>query len=72
MEQSGFNYDPIEDTEEYKKAMKRIQPVLDREFKGQFGLGLCHVIWHRQKELLRRCGIEWKTPAEMNRNVTFD
>ena len=51
MEQSGFkfNYDPIEDTEEYKKAMKRIQPVLDREFKGQFGLGLCHVMWHRQK-----------------------
>ena len=69
---SPFITDPIEDAEEYKKAMKRIQPILDREFKDQFGLGLCHVIWHRQKELLHRCGIEWKTPAEMNGDIIFD
>ena len=72
MEQSRFtmNIDPIENTEEYKKAMAHIQPILDKEFEG---LIMCsRPYWHMKKQLLRQYGIEWKSPAELNPCITFD
>lgn len=68
----GIIKDPVENTEAYKKAMKHIQPILDEEFKGR-GLGACHAIWSRKKELLfQQYGIFWQSPAELNKNVIFD
>lgn len=64
-------YDPIEDTKEYKEAMKEIQPILDRTFPEIY-IGTCHSIWFMKKRLLKKRGIEWKTPAEMNPGVLFD
>ena len=66
-----IQYDPIEDTEEYKKAMKEIQPILDKAFPEKY-IGICHSIWFLQKSLLEKKGIEWKTPVEMNPGVLFD
>lgn len=65
-------HDPVEDTEKYKRAMKEIRPKLEREFENVNGLGTCHLVWRRQKELLRAYGIEWKTPVECNPMVIFD
>lgn len=37
------------------------------------GRGLCHRLWNRTKELMReRHGIDWRSPREMNPDVTFD
>ena len=37
------------------------------------GRGLCHRVWGRTKELMReRHGIDWRSPREMNPDVTFD
>jgi len=39
--------------------------------RGQ--MGFCHVIWHRQKEILKsKYGIDWKSPSEMNSDILFD
>ena len=67
-----MKYDPIENTEQYQRAMRSIQPQLDREFRDAKGMGVCHLIWRRKKELLRSYGIEWRSPAECNPLVKFD
>jgi hypothetical protein len=68
--------DLIENTKEYSEAMKKIQPELDElnnELDKQgYGLGRCHVYWARKKELLKREGVDWKTPRECNPYVIFD
>jgi len=68
--------DPIEDTEEYKRAMYLIQPSLDslneRLDRQGARMGRCHIYWKEQKELLEILKIDWKTPAEMNPNTRFD
>lgn len=68
--------DPIEETQEFKNALKEIQPELDklnRELdEGGMHMGSCHIYWARKKELLKSHGIDWKTPAECNPYVMFD
>lgn len=65
--------DPIENTKDYILAMEQIDPILDKEFPpDQYMMGTCYKYWARKKELLRKKGIEWKTPAEMNPNIRFD
>lgn len=64
--------DEIEKTEAYVEAMKHIQPILDHEFDGVVGMGVCHSFWARKQQLLKQAGIDWKTPAEMNPDVIFD
>ena len=69
----GIKRDPVETTEEYAKAMEKINLVLEKEFpKDQWYMGTCHRYWCRQKELLKEAGIDWHTPAEMNPNAKFD
>lgn len=68
--------DPIEATKEYKEAIGKIQAELDEindelDKKG-FGMGRCHVYFAKKKELLKREGIDWLTPAECNPYILFD
>lgn len=80
-----FKHDPVEDTEEYKKAEPYIEAMLElyREAylkeqdewyeKTGIRIPITHRIWHVKKVLLReKFGIEWKTPAEMNPDANFD
>jgi len=68
--------DPIEETEEYKRAMIKIQKALDKlnRIMDEQGMrmGRCHVYWKEQKEMLKFFNIDWKTPAEMNPHTRFD
>jgi len=68
--------DHIEETEEYTRAMNGIQyrlDEIDEELDANgIGMGRCHIYWEKKKELLRRRGIDWKTPAEMNPDTLFD
>ena len=53
--------------------MEKIDPILDKEFpEDQVIMGTCHRYWARKKELLKKEGIEWRTPAEMNPTIRFD
>jgi len=68
--------DPIEETQEFKNALKEIQSELERlnrelDERGVH-MGSCHIYWARKKELLKALGIDWKTPAECNPYVMFD
>ena len=65
--------DPVEQTERYKQ----IEEELDRKIKARIGeggyLGYCHQYWEMKKLiLLEEYGIEWQSPAELNRDVIFD
>ena len=65
--------DSVERSNEYEIAMKKIDPILDKEFpEDQVIMGTCHRYWARKKELLKKEGIEWRTPAEMNPTIRFD
>ena len=57
-----------------KKIFKEVEAILKEEFKGRPNtIGLCHKIWARKKRLLKeRYNIDWKTPAELNPDITFD
>ena len=67
----SINYDPVEETEAYKEAMKEIQPILDEMFPRQF-IGMCHLYWPQKQQFLKERGVDWKTPIEMNPGVLFD
>ena len=71
--------------EEIKQILNEIDPEIDAELieRGlltitddgdkQYALGACHSVWGMQKRILReRYGIDWKTPAEQNPDITFD
>lgn len=67
--------DPIEQTQEYKEALKIIQAELDKfekQLSAQEMMGNCHRYWSRKKELLRSVGIDWHSPAECNPYIKFD
>jgi len=65
--------DPIEQTDRYRKAMEKVEWILEREFPAdRWRLGTCHAYWHRKKELLAGEGVSWRSPGEMNPDVRFD
>lgn len=68
--------DPIEETQEFKNALKKIQSELDEidkelDERGMH-MGSCHIYWARKKSLLKEVGIDWKSPSEMNPYIMFD
>lgn len=74
MDKDFMKRDPVEETEEYRVAMEKIFPILDKEFPkdSPIMMGQCHILWARKKELLKKEGVDWKTPAEMNPYIIFD
>jgi hypothetical protein len=71
-QRGGFEYDPVEDTPEYKAVIKEVAALTERELNGRRGLGTCHYYWSIKKRLLAERGITWRSPAEMNPGVLFD
>lgn len=67
-------YDFIEETEAYKEAVPVIEEIIKENLGELYGcFGSCHTIWRKRKQLLvERYGIEWFSPAELNRDVDFD
>lgn len=68
-------HDPIEDDPQVlpllRDAFEQAQAVA--EGKGIRGMGSCHYVWMQaQWILLKKHGITWFTPAEMNPDVLFD
>lgn len=72
-EQLMILYDPIEDTEKFKKIADEVDKKVVEIIGPNLGDGYCHVFWTTKKQILKEeYGIDWKSPAEMNMNITFD
>ena len=73
-----FQRDPIDRDPRFAGILaeveKETEEVLkDHPMKSGMGLGFCHIYWAVKKSILKeRYGIEWKTPAELNPETTFD
>ena len=67
-------YDFVVETSAYKEAMPIIEEIIKENLGEMYGcFGSCHIIWRQQKQLLMEMyGIEWFSPAELNRCVCFD
>ena len=67
-------YDFVEETTAYKEAQPVVEEIIKKnlgEFYGCFGS--CHKIWQQREQLLwDMYGIEWLSPATLNRAVCFD
>lgn len=57
----------------HKKKFERVDKILEEEFKDIKGMGVCHHVWQRKKQLLKEMyNIDWKSPAELNPGIIFD
>lgn len=66
-------HDPIEDENATAKLVRKAAAKAGAEIEKQLGMGRCHRIWSRTKEILReKHGITWHSPSEMNPGVRFD
>ena len=70
-----FLYDPIRDDPDIGPIIKAASECAHQEVSGgkYEHLGTCHLIWRRQKEILKEeHGITWYSPREMNPSVIYD
>ena len=67
-------YDFVEDTAAYQEAVPVIEEIIKENLDEMYGsFGSCHTIWRQRKQLLmEKYGIEWFSPAQLNRAVCFD
>ena len=68
-------HDPIEKDPEIAKLVRAAGERAHQEVSGgrYEHLGTCHLIWRRQKEILKEeHGITWYSPREMNPRVIYD
>ncbi len=72
----GFRFDAVELEKRYAKTFAKIdseveEALTDHESKGR--LGFVHAVWAtKERLLLDRYNIEWRSPAELNPTVLFD
>lgn len=67
-----LHFDPVERTPEWENHIFEVETeVLQRCGKPGF-MGYCFGYWAAKAEVLRKYGISWKSPAEMNPGVMFD
>ena len=73
-----MNFDEIENTNEYKKIEKELNEKIEIKLKlegynDQKKLGFCHIYWNLKKQILKSdYNIDWKSPEELNPEITFD
>ncbi len=74
IKQSGFlQYDPIEWSARWEEVIDEVQrEVDDRLADVPRGMGFCHCYWPELRSALKRRGINWRSPSQMNPCVMFD
>ena len=68
-------FDAKELDPKYSQIIKAVESEVAAEMKksGEYGkFGSVHAFWGLKKEKLRAKGIDWRSPAELNRNVNYD
>ena len=77
------NYIVEEEKREFKNFF--VMPIMDlddtteekiekfREENNVRGMGSCHIIWRKKKEILKNdYNIDWMSPGELNTDIMFD
>ena len=73
MNNKKYIYDPIEDTEEYKKIEKEVHQKILVRLGGKLTRGNAYLYPLLKKEILKNdYNIEWKSPQELNPNIKFN
>ena len=68
-----LNFDPIRRTPLWEENYCRWEEECESRL-GDIprGMGFCFAYWHTFAEVLRKDGVEWKSPSQMNPGVMFD
>lgn len=74
IQQSGFlQHDPVEWSARWEEVIDEAQrEVDDRLADVPRGMGFCHGYWQELKGALKRRGVSWRSPSQMNPCVMFD
>ena len=65
--------DPVEWTARYEEVIDEVEAIVESKLADHpRGMGFCHAYWHEKAIALSKFGIEWHSPAQMNRGVMFD
>lgn len=68
-----LKFDPVERTERWEEVIVDVEEECNRILRDvPKGMGYCFAHWHEKEDVLRRYGIEWKSPSRMNPGVMFD
>jgi hypothetical protein len=69
----SLKYDPVEWTERWERVIDDVNREVDEQLEGSpRGMGFCHLAWHTRCKILKKYGVEWRSPAVMNPRVMFD
>lgn len=72
----NVEYDPQEDDAKLKVLIDAADQEADTELadhRYRNEMGYCHIFWETKKRiLLKKYGIRWKSPADMNPDTFFD
>lgn len=75
IEQTGYGLkkDPVEWTAHWEEVIDEADRMTEEKLKDHpRGMGFCHGFWHERQKALRKFGVVWRTPSEMNSRTRFD
>lgn len=74
IEQKGhLRHDPVEWTKRWEEIIDKADEMAFSQLKDcPRGMGFCFGFWSERKAALRKMGVEWCTPHQMNPHVHFD
>lgn len=73
MNKRSYKYDPVEDSEEYRRIEGELHEKIVAEMGGELNRGNAYLYVRLKKEILRRdYGIEWRSPQELNPHIFFN
>ena len=68
-----LKHDPVQLTPEWEENIYRIEQECEHRLQDEpRGMGFCYAYWHTKAAVAAEHGIDWTSPAGMNRGVIFD
>ncbi len=68
-----LKFDPVERTRQWEEVIYRVEKECDKALKDEHHyMGFCFIYWSAKQKVLKRYGIDWRSPSEMNPHVMFD
>ena len=68
-----LRFDPVERTQKWEDVYFEVEEECARRLEGiPRGMGFCFHYWAARHDVLRKYGIDWKSPHMMNPRVIFD
>ena len=69
----GLNFDPVELTDAYLDIIDKVEEEVAQNLQQtRRGHGFCHLYWREKEAVLKKHGLEWRSPRVRNPRVRFD